>query len=358
VDDFALEKFLDERHFNRYGRAAQFTASAAKMAVEDASGSGAGGASAVVSYYNADIGVTVGLGGGEMQAIEYVIEKKLANERIEGEEFRKCFPQNVSVSVSDALAICGGNVVISTACSAGNDAIIHAYTKIKNGKLKAMLACGVDVFSKIAYIGFSRLNAIAERECAPFDANRSGTMVAEGVGVLLLESYEDAVARGAHIYADVLGFGTSCDAHHITAADPSKRGGMYKAMRQAITSAKLAPEDIDYICAHGTGTKANDSIETAAIKDALGKRAYDIPVSSIKSMIGHSGGGAGVLGAIACVMSITNGRVPPTIGYKTPDPECDLDYVPNKSREASVKVALNNAFAFGGNNTCVAIGKL
>ncbi|MEK6739168.1 MAG: beta-ketoacyl-[acyl-carrier-protein] synthase family protein, partial [Planctomycetota bacterium] len=215
---------------------------------------------------------------------------------------------------------------------------------------------GSDPFSKVAYTGFARLGAIAPDICQPFDKNRKGMMVGEGSGMLLLESLEHAMKRGAHIYAEITGYGLSCDAYHITIPHPDGEG-VVSAMKKALKNANLKPEDVQYISAHGTGTPANDKAETISIKKVFGEKPAHLAISSIKSMMGHTMGAASAIEAITCALVVQNDIMPPTINYETPDPECDLDYVPNVMRKQPVNIALNNAHAFGGNNSCLVVKK-
>jgi 3-oxoacyl-[acyl-carrier-protein] synthase II len=212
------------------------------------------------------------------------------------------------------------------------------------------------VFSRITYTGFARLGAIAPERCQPFDRGRKGMIPGEGAAMLLLESEEHAQSRGAIPYAEVAGYGLSCDAHHMTSGHPAGDGAV-RAMEAALASAGLHPEDVSYISAHGTGTPVNDRLETLAIKRVFGRSAYGIPVSSIKSMLGHAMGAASAIEAAACALAVWSDRVPPTMHLEEPDPTCDLDYVPNAAREHRVGVAMNNAYAFGGNNSCVIVRK-
>jgi len=213
-----------------------------------------------------------------------------------------------------------------------------------------MLAGGADSFSRITYTGFARLGAIAPEVCQPFDRNRKGMVPGEGAAMLLLEREEDAVARGARSYCEVAGYGLSCDAHHMTAAHPQGQGAA-RAIRTALQKSGIAPEEVSYISAHGTGTPTNDRLETIAVKATFGEKAYQIPISSIKSMIGHTMGAASAIEATVCALAITEGRIPPTMNWSSLDPECDLDYVPNAARDCKVRIAMNNAYAFGGNNS-------
>ncbi|MEM8930399.1 MAG: beta-ketoacyl-[acyl-carrier-protein] synthase family protein, partial [Acidobacteriota bacterium] len=215
-----------------------------------------------------------------------------------------------------------------------------------------MLAGGADAFSRITYTGFARLGAIAPELCQPFDRNRRGMVPGEGAGVLVLEPLDRALARGARIYAEVAGYGLSCDAHHMTAALPDGTGAA-RAMISAMRHAGVTPDDVDYVSAHGTGTPTNDTLETRAMEKAFGDAARRTPVSSIKSMLGHTMGAASAIEAAVCALAVAEGIVPPTINFREPDPECAIDCVPNAARELSAAVVMNNAAAFGGNNASV-----
>ena len=220
-----------------------------------------------------------------------------------------------------------------------------------------MLAGGADFFSKRAFIGFSRLRLTAPDACRPFDRNRKGIILGEGGAVLLLESLASARKRGSRIYAEILGYGLSCDAHHIVAPHPEGEGAAL-AMKRALENARLQPTEVDYISAHGNGTPSNDRAETSAIKNVFGGHAYRLAISSVKALTGHCLAAAGAIGAVASVLAIERGIVPPTWNYETPDPDCDLDYVPNRPREQSLNVVLNNSYAFGGNNASVVLSRL
>lgn len=217
-----------------------------------------------------------------------------------------------------------------------------------------MLAGASDPFSRISFTGFNQFKAVAPEKCQPFDKNRKGMMVAEGAGIVILESLEAALNRNAQIYAEILGYGLSCDAYHMTSSSVE---GIINCMKKAMEEAEITPDDVDYISAHGTGTLTNDRNECAAIREVFGPRYREIPISSIKSMIGHTMGAASALEAIACVLIVKNDMIPPTINYETPDPECDIDCVPNVARHHIVNIALNNSYAFGGNNACLVIKK-
>jgi 3-oxoacyl-[acyl-carrier-protein] synthase II len=244
--------------------------------------------------------------------------------------------------------------MISTACAAGNYAIGYGFDLIRMDRADAVFAGGSDPFSRISFTGFNQLSAVAPEKCQPFDKNRKGMMVAEGAGVLIMESLEAALKREAPIYAEILGYGLSCDAQHMT--QPSVEG-ISACMIKATQDAAIEIDEIDYVSAHGTGTAANDRAECAAIKKVFGTRYKQIPVSSIKSMLGHTMGAASALEAITCALVVRNDIIPPTINYETPDPECDVDCVANQARKRIVNIALNNSFAFGGNNASLVLKK-
>jgi 3-oxoacyl-[acyl-carrier-protein] synthase II len=303
------------------------------------------------------IGVSIGTTMAEAQAIE-AIDSIWVNADVSRVSYRLAaqYPgSTIGIHVASEMGCAGPNTIFATACSAGNYAIAHAFDCLRLGKVDTMLAGGSDAFSRIAFMGFNRLLAVAPEKCQPFDKNRKGMMVGEGCGILVLERLEDAVARHAPIYAEILGYGMGCDANHMTI--PSVEG-VVRVMVSALRDADLKPEDIDYISAHGTGTPANDVTECKAIRSIFGAHTDHIPVSSIKSMLGHTMGAASALEAIACVLAVKGSKVPPTINHETADPECHIDCVPNFYRGLPVRYVLNNSFAFGGNNACSIFGKL
>ena len=246
--------------------------------------------------------------------------------------------------------------MIPTACAAGNYAIGYGYDAIRSGRAKMMLAGGANAFSRITYMGFSRLGAIAPKRCQPFDRNRKGMVPGEGAGLLVLESLEMARSRGAEIYAEVLGYGVSCDSHHMTVAHPQGDGAI-RAITAALKESGVSTGDVDYISAHGTGTPTNDRVESLAVRTLFNGHAASIPMSSIKSMIGHTMGAASAIEAAACALALSTGWVPPTMNYEEPDPECDLDFVPNRARRLDPRIVLNNAYAFGGNNASLCLAR-
>jgi 3-oxoacyl-[acyl-carrier-protein] synthase II len=267
-------------------------------------------------------------------------------------------PNGAAGMLAIEYGILGPTTTITTACAAGNDAVGHAYRAIRYGELDVVLTGGTEcIMTSGAIGGFERAGATSSKSSEapqPFDANRDGLVVGEGAAALVLESLEHAQARGATILAEIAGYGQTTDAHHIT-APPDDGSGAARAIRKALADAGLGPEDIDYISAHGTATPLNDAAETRAIKAALGEAAYSAAVSSTKSMTGHIMGATGAIETVFCALAIRDQIIPPTINYTTPDPACDLDYVPNEARPGRVRVCLNNAFGFGGHNAVLAI---
>jgi 3-oxoacyl-[acyl-carrier-protein] synthase II len=268
---------------------------------------------------------------------------------------------NAAVQVSIALGLKGPNFCTISACSSGSDAIGTAFDMIKHGEVGTMLAGGSEsIINPLGFAAFNALKAISTRNdepqaaSRPFDAERDGFVISEGAAIVVLENLEDALKRGADILAEVVSYGASADAFHVT--QPIETGeGAARAMQRALNKAGLDPTAIDYINAHGTSTQLNDKMETRAIKTVFGEHASRIPVSSTKSMLGHMIGGAGVIEALICTLAIRNGIIPPTINQKHPDPDCDLDYVPNKARRAKIDTALSNSFGFGGHNSVLII---
>ena len=350
IKNFNSADFLPKKICERVGLGSQYAIIATMLAIEDAL--------LDVSKISAgDIGIIVGSTMGEIPSLELI--DKFWVKGGEGDIFNANiikFPvNNLANSIASFFSIEGLNYVIPTACAAGNYSIGYGFDLIRKGSKDLIFAGGADPLSRLAFTGFNRLFAMAPEKCQPFDKNRKGMMLGEGGAILVLEELEHAKKRSAHIYAEVLGYGLSCDAFNMTI--PGEKG-VIKVMEKAIKNSCIEKSDVDYVSAHGTGTGQNDKNETAAIKEVFGASANSIPISSIKSMLGHTMGTASALEAIACCLIIENGIIPPTINYETPDSECDLDYVPNVARKKNVEVALNNSFAFGGNNACVAFGKL
>jgi 3-oxoacyl-[acyl-carrier-protein] synthase II len=258
--------------------------------------------------------------------------------------------------IATLLGLWGPKTTFMTACSSGATAVGYARDLIRSGAAPVVVAGGTEPLCRITYAAFNALQAVDPEPCKPFAGNRAGLSLGEAAGILVIESLSHARARGARIRAEVLGYGVTCDSHHMTAPDPEASGAV-RSMREALRDAGIPPGRVDYINAHGTATPANDVMETRAIRHVFGGRAGRIPVSSTKSMTGHTLGAAGALEAVASVLAIRHRFVPPTIRCTVPDPECDLDYVTGGSREADLSVVLSNSFAFGGNNTSLVIGR-
>lgn len=301
-------------------------------------------------------GVVLGTTNGEATVLEEIdrIWLEKGEDEVWAQTILKYPLDSISRNVASFFNICNISQMIPTACSAGNYSIGYAYDLIRTGRLDVMIAGGSDPLTRYAFAGFGRLFAMAPEKCQPFDKNRKGMIVGEGAGVLLLETLESAKKRNTNIYAEILGYGLSCDAHHMTAP---RVEGIIKVMEKAIRNSGIRKEDVDYISAHGTGTPANDKTECEAINKVFGSVVKDISVSSIKSMLGHTMGAASAIEAIACCLAIKKSVLPPTINYETPDSECNIDCVPNTARKKDVKIALNNSFAFGGNNACLVLRK-
>ena len=251
----------------------------------------------------------------------------------------------------------GPRTTTATVCSSSSAAVAFAYDAIASGAAELMISGGSDSLCEVTYAGFNSLRAIDPAGCRPFDKSRKGLSLGEGAGILILEELEHAQARGARIWGEVLGSGICAEAYHLTAPEPSGEG-IARAIRLALADAEISPDAVEYINAHGTGTPVNDVVETKGIKKAFGERAYEISLSSIKSMVGHCLGSAGGIEAVATLLSLHEGVIPPTINYSTPDPECDLDYTPNEAKEKDIHIAVSNSFAFGGNNVCLVFGRI
>ena len=343
VRDFQAAEELGEAEA-RLGRASQIALYAARKACGDAG----------FQPDNGDrMGVCIGTTLGEPHFIEELDPRLGPGSDLSRVVNNPC--SRIAESISTDLNISGPTLTIPTACAAGNYAIGAAYDYLQRGEANVMLAGGSDAFSRLAFIGFCRLHAMSPDVCRPFDKNRKGLLLGEGAGILLLETLESARKRNARIYAEVLGYGLSCDAFHITGPQPEGRGAA-QAMRRALHRSAVDPERIDYINAHGTGTLQNDQIETRAIKEVFRDHSRSVAVSSIKALTGHAMGASSAIESIACVLAITRRTVPPTWNYQDPDPSCDLDYTPNEPRERKMRYVLNNAYAFGGNNACVVFG--
>jgi beta-ketoacyl-acyl-carrier-protein synthase II len=358
VKHFDPEQVLGKREARRTDRVTQMAVAAAAQAWEDSG-------LHVTNDNRYDIAVIVGSGIGGISTIHEGIE---AFER-KGARFVSpllvpmMLPDSPCAKISMLYGLRGPNFAISTACATGNDSIGQATEMIRRGQIKAALAGSSEAgLVSVAMAAFNNMTAISRRNdnpkmaSRPFDRDRDGFVVGEGAAVLVLEDLQHALERGAKIYAEILGFGQTSDAYHVTA--PLETGeGAAKAMQFALRDARLQASDIDYINAHGTSTPLNDAAETLALKQALGETAYEIPISSTKSMTGHLMGAAGSVEAVFSIMAIREDFIPPTINLDNPDPACDLNYTPNVGVKRDVKIAMSNAFGFGGHNSVIILGE-
>ena len=355
VKDFDPTGILDPKETKRWDRFCQFGVVAAKEAL-------AHSGLEINDSNRQRIGVIIGSGVGGLLTMEtqaHVLEGKGPG-RVSPFTVPMMIPNMATGLAAIALGTQGPSSAVATACAAGSNAIGDALRLLQQGHADAMVCGGAEsAITPLGVAGFASAKALSFRNddpataSRPFDAERDGFVIGEGAGVLVLETLEHAQNRGATILGEVIGYGMTCDAHHITSPIPGGVGGA-RAMSLAIADAGLQPKDIDYVNAHGTSTPANDSNETSAIKTALGDRARQIPVSSTKSMTGHLLGGSGGIEAVAAVLALLHGVIPPTINHQNPDPACDLDVVPNQAREQIISTALSNSFGFGGHNVCLA----
>jgi len=354
VPDFEINQFIEIKEQKKMDRFIHFAFAAAKMAVEDSG--------LKITKDNADrIGVLVGSGIGGLSAIEHyhtiLLEK--GPKRISPFFIPMLIINLAAGQISIHFGAKGPNSAVATACASGTHSIGDAFKIIKRGEADAMISGGTEaVITPLAVGGFSSMKALStrnnepEKASRPFDRNRDGFVMGEGAGIMVLEDMEHALSRGAKIYAEIIGYGMTGDAYHITSPPPEGEGAA-RCMRASLKDANIHPEEIGYINAHGTSTKYGDELETQAIKSVFGKHAYKFAVSSTKSMTGHLLGAAGGVEGVICALSIFNKIIPPTINLENPDPECDLDYVPNKARAMDINVAMSNSFGFGGTNACI-----
>lgn len=347
IKNFSPEDFIVSRKISQLGNSSKFSIAAIKLALKDA------------KINISDLGqlqpsLSIGTTMGESQLIEQMVEDEVRNQKIDPEGILALsYPANsILVNIANEFKLKKRSILFANACAAGNYAIGHAYDLINCGRSDIVFAGGVDSLSRIAFTGFGRLFAMAPEKCQPFDKNRKGMMLGEGCGILILESLSHAEARNANIYAEILGYGMSCDAKHMTIPSAD---GIIKGMVKALKNSNMNFGNVDYICAHGTGTIENDKTESAAIRRLMKDTGKTIPVSSIKSMLGHTMGAAAAIETIACVLSLVQGRIPPTINFLESDEECEIDCVPNFSRTVGLNCVLNNAQAFGGNNACLVV---
>ena len=350
---------LEPKESKRWDRFSKFGVVAAKEALNHSG--------LVIDDSNASkIGVIIGSGVGGLLTMEtqaHVLNNK-GPSRVSPFTVPMMIPNMATGLAAIALGAKGPSSAVSTACAAGSNAIGDAFRLLQLGKADAMVCGGAEAsITPLGVAGFASAKALSFRNddpstaSRPFDSQRDGFVIGEGAGILILETLEHALKRDATIHAEIIGYGTTCDAHHITSPTPGGVGGA-EAMKLALIDGQINPEEVDYINAHGTSTPANDSNETSAIKSALGNYAYQVPTSSTKSMTGHLLGGSGGIEAVACALAIKHEIIPPTINYANPDPNCDLDYVPNTAREKKLGIVLSNSFGFGGHNVCLAFRQM
>ncbi|MBD2040875.1 beta-ketoacyl-ACP synthase II [Microcoleus sp. FACHB-672] len=358
VKGFDPYEYLERKEAKRMDRFAQFAISASKQAIADAQ--------FTINDLNAEqVGAIIGTGIGGLKVLEDQQEIYLTK----GPD--RCSPFMIPMMIANMAAgltaihtgAKGPNSCTVTACAAGSNAVGEAFRLIQRGYAQAMICGGTEAaVTPLSVAGFAAARTLSTRNddpahaSRPFDRNRDGFVMGEGAGILLLEELECALSRGARIYAELVGYGMTCDAYHMTSPVPGGEGAA-RAMQLAMKDAGITPDQISYINAHGTSTPMNDPTETAAIKTALGESAYKVAISSTKSMTGHLLGGSGGIEAVATAMAIANDQIPPTINLDDPDPNCDLDYVPHQSRAQKVEVALSNSFGFGGHNVTLAFKK-
>jgi 3-oxoacyl-[acyl-carrier-protein] synthase II len=351
VKDFRSEDFMDKRQIRRFDVFIHYAVASARMAIEESG-------LKIDSSNGHRIGCITGSGLGGLAMLEHyhsvLLEK--GHGRISPFFIPGMIPNMAPGQIAIEFQAKGPNISIGTACAASSHALGEAFRLIREGISDAMITGGSEaVVTPLALGGFCSMRALStrndqpEKASRPFDMDRDGFVMGEGAGMLIIEELDHALERGANIYAEVVGYGLTSDAFHISAPDPEGVGAI-NCMKSALDFAGLAPEDIDYINAHGTSTKLNDLSENRAIKAVFGEHAHKLAISSTKSMTGHLLGGAGGVEAIFIALTIKHGIIPPTINYETPDPECDLDYVPNQARQAKVRTAMSNSFGFGGTN--------
>jgi 3-oxoacyl-[acyl-carrier-protein] synthase II len=354
VSDFSAEEYIEPRELKKMDRFIQYSIGAAELAARDSDFK-------IAPENSERVGVIIGVGLLGLESLETYHKAYLEGGPRKISPF--FIPKVISNLAPGHVAIRYGakgvNWTPTSACASGNHAIGEAFHLIRRGLQDAMITGGAEAaITPLGVGGFSAMKALStrnddpERASRPFERDRDGFVIAEGSGILILEERESALKRGAKIYAEIIGYGANGDAHHITSPSPEGEGAA-RCMALALEDAAIPPQEIDYINAHGTSTEYNDLNETQAIKKVFGPRAYQIPVSSTKSMTGHMLGAAGAVEGIFTVLALRHGLIPPTINYENPDPQCDLDYVPNQARKADIRTALSNSFGFGGTNACV-----
>lgn len=357
VKEFNVENFIDKKDARKMDRFTHYAVAASLMAVKDS-------ALEITDENAPRVGVWIGSGIGGMETFEQQHETFMNRgyRRVSPFFVPMMIPDMATGQVSITLGARGFNSCTVTACATGTNSIGDAFKVIQRGDADVMVTGGAEApITKMSFAGFCANTALStnhdpQKASRPFDQNRDGFVMGEGAGIVVLEELEHALARGAKIYAEIVGYGATGDAYHITAPAPEGEGGA-RAMKIALDDARLAPEEVGYINAHGTSTEYNDKYETMAIKTVFGEHAYKLAVSSTKSMTGHLLGAAGGIEAIFTVLALKEGILPPTINLENPDPECDLDYVPNEARRQQVNAAISNSLGFGGHNATIAFRK-
>jgi 3-oxoacyl-[acyl-carrier-protein] synthase II len=347
IRNYRSEEFFKKKELKKLSRTDQFGLIASEEAVKT---------SGIDSYPSEEVGVCLGAGAGGMFEAEIYHREILSKGKSRPSLIWPFIPSYTTDRVSERFGFSGPKFTVTTACSSSATAIGYGADLIRTGKSKAVICGGSEALSELTFGGFNSLKATDPSPCRPFDRKRAGMSLGEGAGILILEDFDEAIKRGARIYAEFLGYGIGGEAYHITAPEPTGMGGA-RIIKEAVEDSGIPVTEIDYINAHGTGTPLNDKAETLSIKNVFGERAYSIPVSSIKSSVGHCLGSAGAIEAISSILSIVHQFIPPTLNHRDGDEDCDLDYVPGKCREAKVEVVLSNSFAFGGNCTSLVFGK-
>ncbi len=373
IEGFDLHQFIERTKHSKYlGRTSQFAIVGSLLALKDAGFSiekeeeqKTGGEYILKGLDPFHIGIILGVGVEAMDLLEYYHERFLSKgpKGISPFALPNIYLSAITSHVAQYFTIRGTSYAVSTACASATHAMINSFYQIQLGVEKVMVTGGTDgCLTPYVFGGFDVLRAMSTRNddpqkaCRPFDRERDGFVMGEGAGILIFEDLEHAKQRGAHIYGEVIGFGMTADAYHLTEPDPEGEA-LGKAIKDALEGGGVHPEEIDYINPHGTSTPLNDKVESRVIKNVFGKNAYQIPISSTKSITGHLMGGAGGVEAIAVIMSLEKGIIHPTLNYEFPDPECDLDYVPNHAREKYVRTALSISAGFGGVNSAIIIRK-
>lgn len=360
VQDFKASDYMDKKEARKMALFTQYAVAAARQAIDEADLLNAG-------YAPERIGTIFGNGIGGFEVTESAIETIASRgpSRVPPMTIPKLIGNEAPGNIALINGFKGPCFVVTTACASGTDALGHAVMALRSGMADAVVTGGSESsLTKLGISGFNAIQALSTgfnddplRASRPFDKDRDGFVIAEGAGALVLEEYEHAVKRGAPIYAELAGYGMTCDAYHLTAPSPDGSGAA-RAMTLAMEEAGIKPEDVDYMNAHGTSTPTNDPLETKSIKTAFGDHAYKLKISSTKSMTGHCVGGGGAIEAIACVKAMQESFIPPTVNLDAPDPECDLDYVPHKGIHQEVRCAMSNSLGFGGHNSIIVLKKV